>query len=244
MRHSAVSWFALLSACSLVLVAQEQPRGIHPRSTADEYATKAQANGQIYAASLVPADQVRHLFAFDISKSYVVFEVACYPGDKPPLQIEADSFVVKTGNKGDAVHQADAGTVAADVQRQNIPRPASRTSDVYTEANVGYESGTDPYTGRRVHGVTTGGGVGVGSGQPDGGAPRYPTPGGTPQDRELLQTQLQQRALPGGAFDHPVAGYLYFLRSSIKKDARGAYALEYSTDSSQTVHLTITTSKK
>jgi hypothetical protein len=169
-----------------------------------------------------------------------VFEVASYPGDKPPLQIEADSFVVKTGSKGDAVHQADAGTVAADVQRQNIPRPSSRTSDVYTEANVGYESGTDPYTGRHVHGVTTGGGVGVASSRPaDGGASRYPTPGGTPQDRELLQSQLQQRALPGGTFDHPVAGYLYFLRSSIKKDAKGAYALEYSTDSTQPVHLTV-----
>jgi hypothetical protein len=187
----------------------------------------------------VPTDQVRHLFAFDISKSYVVFEIACYPGEKLPGQLEPDSFVVKTGNKGDAVHQADAGTIAADVQRQNTPRLSSRTSDVHTEANVGYESGTDPYTGRRVHGVYTGGGVGVGSGQPADRGSRYPTPGGTPEDRQLLQSQLHQRALPGGNFDHPVAGYLYFARSSVKKDAKGAYALEYSTDSTQTVHLTV-----
>ncbi|HEY3936531.1 MAG TPA: hypothetical protein VGL97_03835 [Bryobacteraceae bacterium] len=186
----------------------------------------------------MPAKEVRHLFAFDISKSYIVFEVACYPGDHPPAKIEPDGFLVK-GNKSDFAHQADAATVAADVQRQNTPKLPSRTPAVYTEANVGYESGTDPYTGRRVHDVYTGGGVGVASGQPPDAGPVYPAPGGTPQDRELLETQLQQRGLPAGKFDHPVAGYLYFFRSSVKKDGKGSYALEYSTDSTQTVHLTV-----
>jgi hypothetical protein len=223
----------------VVLAAQEPGHGIQPRAGAEDYATKAQADGQIYAASLVPADRVKHLFAFDISKSYVVFEVACYSGDHPSAEVEPESFVVKTGKKGDVVRQADAATVAADVQRQNTPKLPSRAPAVYTEANVGYENGTDPYTGRRVHDVYTGGGVGVASGQPADGGPRYPTPGGTPQDRELLESQLQQRALPGGKFDHAVAGYLYFFRSSVKKDSKGSYVLEYSTDSSQTVRLTV-----
>jgi hypothetical protein len=48
-----------------------------------------------------------------------------------------------------------------------------------------------------------------------------------PEDRELLQTQLQERALPTGKFDHAVAGYLYFPRAAVKKDGNGGYRLEH-----------------
>jgi hypothetical protein len=48
-----------------------------------------------------------------------------------------------------------------------------------------------------------------------------------PVDRDLLQTQLQERQLPAGKFDHAVAGYLYFPRSVVKKDSNGNYVLQH-----------------
>jgi len=65
-----------------------------------------------------------------------------------------------------------------------------------------------------------------------GPQPQYPTPGGLPGDRELLQRELTERGLPTGKFDHPVAGYVYFSRTEVKKDANGAYPLEYLGDDS------------
>ena len=119
--------------------------------------------------------------------------------------------------------------VTAAIQKQHLPDREARTTHVYTEANVGYESGVDPVTGRRVHGTYEGAGVGVANGQTSdmGPQPQYPTPGGLPGDRELLQRELTERGLPTGKFDHPVAGYVYFSRSEMKKDANGTYPLEY-----------------
>ncbi|MBV9033875.1 MAG: hypothetical protein JO182_05225 [Acidobacteriaceae bacterium] len=215
-------FFALCS--TLLLYGQDQPKGIHPRSKPEDYAAhmQIQSHGMIIAATALSPDEVKHLFAFDISKNYVVFEVACYPEANGRLQLQADDFVVKTNDKLELAHRADSQTVAASIQQKNTPRSPS-TPTIYTEANVGYESGTDPYTGRRVHGVYTGGGVGV-SNYP---TPQYPGPGGYPQDRELLENQLWNKSLPDGTFTAPVAGYLYFPSALLKKKTNGGYLLQY-----------------
>jgi len=213
--------------------AQERA-GVPVRGKPDEYAAHVSSGGRTYAATVLPADQVKHLFAFDISKSYVVVEVACYPGGAP-LKIEPDSFVANGGKGRSVIRSSDAVTVAADIQQKNTPRPPSVTSPIYTEATVGYESGTDPYTGRRVHGVYGGGGVGVG-GEP---GPQFPSPGGWPQDRELLERQLANRSLPAGQFYRPTAGYLYFPHALLKKKGKGFYQLEYQADAAGPVKLTI-----
>jgi hypothetical protein len=184
-------------------------------------------------------DEVNHLFAFDISRDYLVFEVACYPEENGRLQLQADDFVVKTNDKSEVAHRADPQTIAARTQQKSAPKPSSPT--VYTEANVGYESGTDPYTGRRVHGVYTGGGVGV-STYP---APQYPTPGGYPQDRALLENQLWSKSLPEGTFTAPVAGYLYFPSSLLKKKSKDGYLLQYQgSDSSSRMDLQVPAKSK
>jgi hypothetical protein len=226
-------FFALCS--TFLLCGQEQPKGIHARSRPEDYAAHLQSSGLTIAATVLSPAEVKHLFAFDISRDYVVFEVACYPDNNGRLELQNDDFVVKTNDKSEVAHRADPQTVAAKLQQKNTPRsPSSPT--VYTEANVGYESGTDPYTGRRVHGVYTGGGVGV-STYPD---PRYPTPGGYPEDREMLTNQLWSKSLPEGNFTAPVAGYLYFPASLLKKKFNGSYLLQYqSADSSSRMDLPV-----
>ena len=225
--------FSFLFCSALLLGQQNQSKGIHPRDKPGDYAVQAQSHGLTIAATVLSPDQVKHSFAYDISKNYVVLEVACYPENNGKIQLEADDFVIKTGGKGDIAHQSDPQTVAAMIQQKNVPKPSTET--IHTEANIGYESGTDPYTGRRVHGVYTSGGVGVGN-YP---TPQYPTPGGYPQDRNLLESQLWNKSLPEGAFTAPVAGYLYFPSRLLKK-SNGGYLLQYqSADSSSRIDLQV-----
>jgi hypothetical protein len=215
-------------------VSAQSTTGVHPRSSAAEYSVSRQDHGATYAASLVPASQVKHIFAADISKTYVVFEVACYPGDRK-VDIDPDNFLVKLESDSEFVHPADAVTVASVIERKNTPASQSRQT-VYTSANIGYESGTDPYSGRRVHGVYTGAGVGVGPNVDQG--PQFPPPGNSPDDRVLLEDQLTAKGLPRGHFTAPVAGYLFFPAASLKK-AKGVYQLECLGDDLQKVTLQV-----
>jgi hypothetical protein len=96
---------------------------------------------------------------------------------------------------------------------------------VTASTEVGYESGRDPYTGQRVHGSYTAIQVGMGVGND---VPRpMPSPGGYPQDRELLENQRWDKSLPEGKSPGPTAGYLYFSSTALKKKASGVYELEY-----------------
>jgi Tfp pilus tip-associated adhesin PilY1 len=179
-----------------------------------------------YAASLVHDDALKHIFAFDISKSYVVFEVAVYPNTTgSPVNLASDGFVLHTPQNGEPVRNTDSTTVASVIQQKNIPPPPSKVGPVVASTAVGYESGRDPYTGQRVHGTYTSTEVGVGTG--DSGPRPMPSPGGYPQDRELLENQLWDKSLPAGKSSEPRAGYLYFSRASLKKKANAAYELEY-----------------
>jgi hypothetical protein len=237
---------AILALGAFCLFADDpHPKGVHPRATPDDYAVKATGGNATYAASLVPAEQAKHLFAFDITGKYLVFEIACFPGENKSVQIDADDFAIKYGDKGELTHPAEGAAVALAIQIQNLPKMPGRNGEIYTEAHVGYESGRDPVTGQRVNGVYGGGGAAVerGGGPPP---PNYPRPGGTPDDREWLQAQLQERALPTGKFDHAVAGYLYFPRAAVKKDGGGNYKLEHLGETnaagvSETVELVIPT---
>jgi len=209
------------------------PIGVHPRSPAD-YAVSAQLSGATFAASILSSDQVKHIFTADISKRYLVIEVACFPGSNASLDIHPDDFLVKTGTKGEFVHPADGVTVASVIQGKNSPPPPSR-STVHTEAGVGYQTGTDAY-GRRVHSVYTEAGASVG---PDTNPPPDPRPGSTPQDRQNLEYQLMDRGLGEGRATAPVAGYLYFPAASLKKSLANTYQLQYFDDTGKKVDLPV-----
>jgi hypothetical protein len=229
-----------LAVCAIVgtcVAAAQANTGVHPRATPGDYDAAQQGKTVTYAASVLSADQVKHIFSIDISKSYLVFEVACYPLRSGQTSVDPDDFLIRAGKKSEFVHPADAVTVASVIQQKNTPRPASNGSAVYTSANVGYESGTDPYTGRRVHGVYSGAGVGVGP--PDSAPPLPPSPGSTPQDRAILESQLSDKALPQGSFTAPVAGFLYFTLKAIKKKSSGIYELDYLGGASGKVQLQV-----
>jgi hypothetical protein len=218
-----------LVSIACLLLADDAPQGVPARQSASEYAAKAQWQNATFAASLVPSKQVEHLFAFDISRSFVVFEVACYADGAAAVKISREAFVVKSKSGIDPVHRADPDTVASTIERQNQPSLPSATGlDVATAATIGVQHGTDPYTGRPVTNVYTGGQVTTETGRRDNAPPpRDPKPGATPEDRTMLAAQLRVRSIPEGPVNHPVAGYVYFRKSDIKAQADGTYDLQY-----------------
>ncbi len=224
MRNLPALRASLVLIASFAAVGQSLPRpsdGVRARGGPADYAVQAKlANAQI-AATLLPADQVKHAFAYDISKLYAVIEVAVYPGTDPVVIHDGD-FSIKLPSQLDILRPAEPETVAADLQERRTPRTTGRSVPVYTEVNVGYETGTDPETGRHGHAVYTGVGGGVG-GPP---VPSYPAPGGYPQDRALLEDQLFRKSLPEGTASKPVAGYLYFPLSELKK-VKATYDVEF-----------------
>ena len=241
---------AIVGLGAFCVVADDPAKGIPARPSASDYAARAQWQHATFAASLVPAKQAQHLFAFDISRSYLIFEVACYADDKASLKISRDAFVVKVNASGDSIHNADATTVASTIQRQNAPpMPSAHSGNIETAASIGYSHGTDPYTGRPVSGVYTSGGVAAESGDRRDMPPPDTSskPGGTYEDRKMLEAQLRVRGLPDGPVDHAVAGYLFFRKSDVKAQPDDTYALQYLADddgSGATHAVTISVPKK
>ncbi len=234
-RYSMPSLVSTLGSAVLLLAAAPafsqqfpppQPKGVPARSAPTDYPAHVLVDGVTYGAAVVPSEELKHIFAFDISRSYVVLEVAVYPGTGSAVKLDPEGFVVKLPRIGDVAHSADSVTVASVIQQKNLPKPASNTGPVVASTEVGYESGRDPYTGQRVHGTYTDTQVAIAPGR-DPGPPRYPSPGGYPQDRQLLESQLWDKSLPALQAQHPTAGYLYFPASLLKKNAGGVYQLQY-----------------
>lgn len=214
--------FFLAAVLAVCLLADDAPKGVPAKPSPSDYAAKANWHDVTFAATLIPAKQVAHLFAFDISKSYVVFEVACYADSGASLNLTRQAFMVNSA------HNAEPETVAAFYQRQNMPPMPSHTGSVETAATIGYEHGTDPMTGRSVNGVYTAGTVGVGQGNgPETAPPPPPKPGSTSEDRRMLEAQLRARSLPEGPISRPLAGYLFFRKTDLKVQPGDTYALQY-----------------
>jgi hypothetical protein len=187
-----------------------------------DYTATTTTRSAVYAASLIPAGEVKHIFAGDVSKTYIVFEFACYPVVNSSVALSPDDFLVRTGQKGEYVHAAPPATVMAVIAKKDLPRPPSNSDvTVMGGAEIGYETATDPYTGRRIHGTYTDAQVGVAKGS-------APPPFSMPvPDLGDLEAQLDQRSLPSGTFSTPVAGFLYFPARELKKNSDGRYTLEY-----------------
>lgn len=223
----AIYIFALAGA----LLAGTGQDGIRPRGQASDYPAHETSDGVTVAAAVVPADQVRKLFATDLNKGgYIVVEVGIYPDGKT-ADVSFRDFVLRAGSESTYLRASDPRTIASVLRQKNTP-PPPRKSDVaiYPTATIGYESGPnyDPASGRsRSGGVYGGAGVGIATG--GAASPPYPAPASTDRDEATMQQELHDKILPEGKVTQPVAGYLFFPRPSGK--ARNAlYEMEWFRD--------------
>jgi len=195
----------------------DSPKGTVPRSAAEKYTAHAEADGAALGATLLTSKDLHKAFSTDLSHCCLVVEVALYPPKDKAINISSDAFVLRLAGTEAAVKASSARLLAAQLQKKNADSVAVTP---VAEVHVGYESGTDPLTGQRVRGVEAGGGVGVGVGRDPAAAPAS-----TPRDREVMELELTEKALPENTVSAPVAGYLYF---SLSKDNKKAvHQLEY-----------------
>jgi hypothetical protein len=206
-----------LAILTIPLIA-ESPKGTVPRSAASKYAAHGEVGGAAIGATLLTSKDVHKAFSTDLTHCCLVVEVALYPAKDKAIDVWSDDFVLRLAGTENAFKASSSELLAAKLRKENAEAPAAVT--VAAEANVGYESGTDPLTGRRIHSVESGGGLGVGVGTPS------PTAAATTdRDRDVTERELREKALADDTVSIPVAGYLYF--SVSKDDRKGVHQLEY-----------------
>jgi hypothetical protein len=185
----------------LSIVASGADTGVPPRVASTDYPVHGNADATTIAAAIVPASQVSKMFFPEISKQYVVVEVAIYPGGGEPFDVESADFALRVGQR---IGRADPPVDVAPWPERRGPSLRSPL-DVTTETGVIYQRSSDPVYGRQQS-VGTYTGVEVSSpGQPNGPPP--PDPRGDPR---VINDKVRRVALPEGDTKAVIAGYLYF----------------------------------
>jgi hypothetical protein len=209
--------FAFVALASAVSAG---PKGTVPRDDADKYHAHADRDGLVIGVELLTPDQAHKKFSANVNRCCIVIEVAFYPPKDKTVNVLLDDFSLQPEDADYSARPMSAQVVASRLEKKS---ESTRQVTTTQTAGVGYESGTyiDPVTGRPVkyHAVTTD--VGTGVAVDPAGYPRQ-----TDRDRDNLETELAEKALPEGTATKPVAGYLYF-PSSIREKKRTPLQLKY-----------------
>jgi hypothetical protein len=195
-------------ACLAVSVVFAADPGVPPRASAKDYPVQAPAPTAKIAAAIVPLDQVSKMFTPDIAKNYIVVEVAIYPENGVPFDVEMSDFSLRVGKR---VGRAD--------NPSDVPPWPERTAsprhlpvDVTVETGIAHESDNDPVYGRHS---TTGTYTGVAVSAP--AHDNFPPPPDPRVDPRLVYDRLHRMALPQGDTLVAIAGYLYFPQYAKRK---------------------------
>lgn len=219
---------------SAVLIAGS--RGIRPRSGVADYPAHASIYPAAFGAAVIPAAEVKKIFAADIEKAgYIVVEVGVFPAGGQELDLSPLDFTLRADPNAISERTADVGAIAAAVAKPVpgvSPAAASQDVSVTAGASVQHVSYPDPVTGRKTGATIVGidSGVGVGNSRPN-----YPSSSGT--DAHRLEQQLWEKSLPDGKTTVPVAGYLYFPKPS--KKAKGAALVPEWQNAGERVNVTL-----
>jgi hypothetical protein len=178
-------------ALGLILCVLAQGRdGLPARSAPDNYPAKGEVKGLVVAAEAMDQEQIRNEFSTKLVPNYQVLEVALYPAKGSTVDVSVMDFALRID--GRLIRPAAPRTIAA----RNQKSAKARQRDITLWPSVGVSTGT--------WGTGTNVGVGVGMGG------SRPGPASTDRDRRVMETELDDRDLPDGVTDRPVAGYLYF----------------------------------
>ncbi|HTB18273.1 MAG TPA: hypothetical protein VK708_09150 [Bryobacteraceae bacterium] len=210
--------FAGSTILSMLLSAADT--GVPPRGTATDYPAHGPAGAADIAADIVPPNQVAKMFSPEISKQYIVVEVAIYPGNGVPFDVESKDFALQAGE------HVSRGDLPIDVAPWPEARgPGRRVPvDVTTETGIIYQRSNDPVYGRQ-QGVGTYSGVGVSA--PGQSAP--PPPPDPKADPRVVYDKVRRYALAEGDTKTAIAGYLYFPQYA-KRRKSDAIELKYTKD--------------
>jgi len=221
-QHRSISFWAacvpltLLAILTLPLIA-EGPRGTVPRSAAEKYPAHDRVGAAALGATLLTPKEMGKAFTTDLSRCCLVVEAALYPAKDKAIDISLEDFVLRLAGTETAVRPYSARLLAAEIEKE---KEHSKEVNSVAEAHVGYESGVDPLTGQRVHGVDYGVGVGASIGQNPSA-----DPGSANRELDRMELELLAKSLPEDTISAPVSGYLYF--PIPKGNKKGNHQLEY-----------------
>ncbi len=217
MRKSRGSLGCVLVLPTLALLAQGADTGVPPRGASIDYPSHEGADSATIAAAVIPADQVKKMFSPEISKQYIVVEVAIYPDNGIPFDVKSSDFALRVGQRigradrpMDVVPLTEAGGIGS-----------HPPFDVTTETGVIYQRSNDPAYGRQ-QGVGTYSGVGVT--EPGQNIP--PPPPDPRFDPRVIYDKVQRSSLADGKTITVIAGYLYFPQYA-KRKKTDAIELQY-----------------
>jgi len=181
-------------------------RGLPARPTPADYPAHASSQGVTIAAEIMDPDLVKGSFSTDLD-NYTVVEVAVYPGkDGKPIELSLIDFALRVD--GRMVRPVPPRSIA----KLNQKRGQDRSRDITLYPSVGVHAGS------WGTGTTVGVGVGVGG--------NAPGPASSDRDREVMEQELDDKALQEAVLSKPVAGYLYFPATPRRKGPV-TYELEY-----------------
>jgi hypothetical protein len=197
----------------------EKLGGAAPRASAAKYQAHLERDGFSIGAELLSKKQSSQSFAADVNHCCLVVLVAVYPKKDQPIDLSFTDFTLEEVGGDIPVRPESATIVAAKLERQKN----SDGKEHYPHGVVGYERGTyaDPNTGQPVHVNTVGTAVGIDASS-NGKVPADVAD----RDRDFMERELYEKALPDAEVSSPVAGYLYFPVPNPNKKAK--YHLNYS----------------
>ena len=202
--------------------APEKHEGTAPRASAEKYSAHAAQDGISLGAELLTRKQASTTFAANVNRCCLVVHVAVYPKKDEPIDLALADFTLTEVGSDVPQRPESATVIAAKLQKDKNPLTGKDVTP-HGSVGVGYDTGTytDPNTGQPVQGhtVTTEANVAM---VPDNTTP----PAAPDRDREVIERELYEKALPEAKVSIPVAGYLYFSIPKPKKDAK--YQLTYS----------------
>jgi hypothetical protein len=83
--------------------------GIRPRESSADYPARQKVSGVTVAAAVIPPDQVKKLFATDLSAGgYIVIEVAIHPEAGNEIDVSSGDFLLRVGSNPAIVRNASA----------------------------------------------------------------------------------------------------------------------------------------
>lgn len=203
-------WIAIPILASLLLAGG----GVSPRANPSDYPAQAKITGATIAAIVLTPEQVRKIFPAEISRKYLVIEVALYPAGV--FDLDPYDFRLK-GPDGDLVRPETPRQVAS-IWKEKDPELPGKVR-VTNEEDVVVATGRDPVTGQRRTAVGTYSGVAVSNG--DDPRTQPPAPSASKPDPYAIEAKLHDLALPEGKTRDAVAGYLYFPKPGKKSKSVG-----------------------
>lgn len=195
--------------------------GTRPLSNVRKYPVSVEKDAYSLGARLLSEKEVLQTFVTPLKGEYVVVEVALYPGNDA-VDVSNDDFALRIAGLERSFLAEDPDLVATGRRRTE---GGSKKIGIIPYGGVAYETGPGDYPGdryprrgRRYGGLRTT--VGVGVVLRDSKPP-------TNDDWYVMETELNDKGLPQGFTNSPVAGHLYFATGKLKKKKRAAHRLEY-----------------